>query len=139
MMPLEKLEGRTFGRLTVLPLVKMRPTMWLCKCTCGNELYVRSATLKSGASKSCGCLQKELARAARIAQGRNTSANKRITFNGVTQTQSAWAAQLGVDDSVIMRRLNAGWPLADALTKPLRLSRRNPSPLPKKRKEESRL
>lgn len=34
---------------------------WLCKCTCGNKRIIDSGHLKSGQSKSCGCLQKELA------------------------------------------------------------------------------
>lgn len=34
---------------------------WLCKCNCKdeNEIIVRTNYLKSGHTKSCGCLQKE--------------------------------------------------------------------------------
>ena len=32
--------------------------MWLCKCQCGNELIVSASNLKSGNTKSCGCLIK---------------------------------------------------------------------------------
>lgn len=34
---------------------------WLCKCFCGNEFVTRSDALKSGHTKSCGCLQKKKA------------------------------------------------------------------------------
>ena len=30
--------------------------MWRCKCDCGNEVIVRSASLVTGVTKSCGCL-----------------------------------------------------------------------------------
>lgn len=35
--------------------------MWHCKCQCGNEKDVDGYTLRSGQSKSCGCLQREIA------------------------------------------------------------------------------
>ena len=55
------LTGQKFGRLTVIKRVenKGKETCWLCKCDCGNEIIVQSNNLKSGNSKSCGCLNKE--------------------------------------------------------------------------------
>ena len=35
---------------------------WLCKCFCGKEFITRSDALKSGHTKSCGCLQKQKAK-----------------------------------------------------------------------------
>ena len=35
---------------------------WLCRCTCGNTIIVTGKRLKSGNTKSCGCLQPEKAR-----------------------------------------------------------------------------
>ncbi len=35
------------------------PAMWECKCDCGNTHIVASKNLKSGATRSCGCLAKE--------------------------------------------------------------------------------
>lgn len=40
-----------------------KPTLWNCKCDCGKTFVVRAYNLKSGNTKSCGCLQKEIARA----------------------------------------------------------------------------
>ena len=52
------LTGQKFGRWTVLEYVGNGK--WLCKCDCGTERTVRANRLKSGASKSCGCLKDEL-------------------------------------------------------------------------------
>jgi len=38
---------------------KSRGWLWKCKCKCGNVGYVRTHTLQSGQSKSCGCYMKE--------------------------------------------------------------------------------
>lgn len=60
------LEDR-FGRLLFLREAedKYSPSgqkykMWLCLCDCGNEVEVRKTHVKSGATKSCGCLNVEL-------------------------------------------------------------------------------
>lgn len=56
------LTGERFGRLVVIKRVgknKQGKSLWLCRCDCGNEIIVRGSDLKSGNTKSCGCLQKE--------------------------------------------------------------------------------
>lgn len=56
------LTGQKFGRLTVIKYygsTKRRRNMWLCKCECGNEKVVEGSHLKSGHTKSCGCIQME--------------------------------------------------------------------------------
>lgn len=55
--------GNKYGRLTVLYSIKDKNnrTKWHCKCECGNEIEVFGAYLRSGNTKSCGCLQKEKA------------------------------------------------------------------------------
>ena len=52
------LSGLRFGRLVVLRF-DHKP-YWLCKCDCGNEKSVLDYNLISGATKSCGCLSKEV-------------------------------------------------------------------------------
>lgn len=58
------LTGCHFGRWTVLyktdKRTKNRSIIWHCKCECGNEKDVDGYLLRSGQSKSCGCLQKEI-------------------------------------------------------------------------------
>ena len=60
------LSGQIFGRLTVLyPIdrrTKNRGLIYHCKCECGNEKDIPAETLRRGESKSCGCLQKEIAK-----------------------------------------------------------------------------
>lgn len=34
-------------------------TVWLCKCDCGNVVSAQYSNLKRGATKSCGCLNRE--------------------------------------------------------------------------------
>ena len=59
--------GQKFGRLRVLHLYSLSPTMWWCVCSpeqqgCGKEKPVRNTTLVSGGAQSCGCLQRERAK-----------------------------------------------------------------------------
>ena len=62
----EDLEGLRFGRLTVISQdkdyispsgVKMRK--WICRCDCGTIKSVLEGFLKTGNTKSCGCLWRE--------------------------------------------------------------------------------
>jgi hypothetical protein len=53
--------GSRFGKLRVLSLShRSRAGLhWLCQCECGNIKAVYAASLKSGRTKSCGCLHKK--------------------------------------------------------------------------------
>ena len=57
----DNLEGRKFGRLTVIGDVDQRhhQTRWRCLCECGTERIISAGSLKCGQSQSCGCLHKE--------------------------------------------------------------------------------
>lgn len=60
----EDLIGLRFGRLDVLKyhgLSGNNKTLWVVKCDCGKEKIVRSDHMKSGRTKSCGCLSREMA------------------------------------------------------------------------------
>lgn len=66
--------GMVFGRLTAIEKTVVekngrKRNFWKCRCRCGNEVMIRDDHLMSGASQSCGCLQKEAA----------SSANRRET------------------------------------------------------------
>lgn len=53
------LTGERFGRLKVVERVannKHGQARWKCLCDCGNENIVTTGGLRSGHSKSCGCL-----------------------------------------------------------------------------------
>lgn len=56
--------GQKFGRWTVISKGDKTPSRcwkWLCRCDCGAQKEVDGTGLRSGRSKSCGCLQKEIA------------------------------------------------------------------------------
>lgn len=60
------LTGQRFGRLIVISQEPSRKldkghsvSMWLCRCDCGNQKIIRSDSLRSGRTNSCGCLHKE--------------------------------------------------------------------------------
>ncbi len=58
----EDLKGKRFGKLTVLSEDCRSDNgviWWQCLCDCGSLLEVRSHSLKSGHTLSCGCLQRE--------------------------------------------------------------------------------
>lgn len=53
----------TESGITILKRVenKNNKPQWLCRCFCGSEFITRADALKSGHTKSCGCLQKQKA------------------------------------------------------------------------------
>ncbi len=61
MSAFKDLTGNKYGRLTVAGLSKKRSPdgnlLWNCDCKCGNKVRVRTASLKNGNTKSCGCLK----------------------------------------------------------------------------------
>lgn len=58
------LAGQRFGRLLVLRRDGYSPSgtqiMWLCVCDCGTQVSIQGNNLRSGLSRSCGCLQREV-------------------------------------------------------------------------------
>jgi hypothetical protein len=61
------LTGQKFGRLTVIRRVEdqiysnnQSIPCWECKCECGETTVVPGVSLRSGNTKSCGCLQREV-------------------------------------------------------------------------------
>lgn len=68
--PKLKLSGERFGRLLVLKKVGVNPqgnSMWECLCDCGKLVIVNSQRLKTGKTKSCGCLNRDMTIARNIA------------------------------------------------------------------------
>lgn len=50
------LTSARFGRLTAISAVAgPAPTRWRCICDCGKEVVVRTISLRSGNTTSCGC------------------------------------------------------------------------------------
>jgi len=74
--------GRKFGRWTVVGdggRNNRSQKHWMCECECGNAKRVVEHRLKSGESKSCGCLRSEIT-------------SQRVKQHGMRHTKvySAW-------------------------------------------------
>ena len=53
--------GEKFNKLFAIEKIKKNGRCWYkCKCDCGNEKIIAGWRLKSGYTKSCGCLQREV-------------------------------------------------------------------------------
>ena len=93
-MKKNELDGKTYGRLTVLrddgSRTKSGRVLWLCECSCGNKVYVLSQNLKRGTTKSCGCLNDEK-RHERFKDLTNTeTANFKIIDRAYSKNQRVW-------------------------------------------------
>ena len=55
------LTGHIFGRLTAQRYVgkQKKHSLWECSCSCGVNTTVTVSRLRSGHTKSCGCLQRD--------------------------------------------------------------------------------
>lgn len=73
------LAGKQFERLTVLEFscVKFGAAHWRCACSCGKVTIVTGGNLKTGHTKSCGCLEDE-ARDRRHAEMVKHGGSKRV-------------------------------------------------------------
>lgn len=56
------LRGQKFGRLLVIERAgsSRGSITYLCKCDCGKKVIVPTGSLRSGNTKSCGCLSRDL-------------------------------------------------------------------------------
>ena len=69
---IKDLTGEVFGRLTVLEMTperRNRQVVWKCQCECGNITDVVGQALRTGHTKSCGCLCRDQVSAARKKHG----------------------------------------------------------------------
>lgn len=81
------MSGKKFERLTVLSFDKIdagRRYRWFCRCDCGIEKSIDGQYLRSGFTKSCGCLKVERARAT-MATNKSAFTGARLT-HGMTET-----------------------------------------------------
>lgn len=70
--------GQRFGRLLVLHRVPRRPkargpALWYCQCDCGAIAVIGGSALRTGFTKSCGCLRRDVT----IARNKQTAADRR--------------------------------------------------------------
>ena len=63
-MPKIDMVGKVFSRLTVIRqdgYIRPKKPAYLCSCSCGNTTRVSGEFLRSGKTRSCGCLRQEVA------------------------------------------------------------------------------
>lgn len=88
--------GQRFGRLTALSVhskasrIPPRQTKWVCLCDCGSTAIVDVSKLANGHTKSCGCLQIDLAHAANIKHGQSNYPNG----GRATKEYNTWALMI---------------------------------------------
>ncbi len=85
------LTGQRFGRLTVLRRAgksASRHTLWGCLCDCGQGVTVIGRDLRSGHTKSCGCLQREAISDANTQHGHKTDKD------GASPTYESWRSMI---------------------------------------------
>ncbi len=92
------MHGRKIGRLLVLKktggVAKTGHINWLCKCKCGNVTVKNGKSLRSGDTRSCGCLLTETAsRRAKINARLNHKHGDRTQGKRVTE-YSTWIMML---------------------------------------------
>lgn len=59
----KNISNKLFGRLTAIEKVgkdKFGIALWKCQCICGRDTTVRLQSLTSGATRSCGCYNREV-------------------------------------------------------------------------------
>lgn len=85
------LTGQKYGRLVVVKRVEnyitpkgTQHSRFLCRCDCGKEISVRGHDLKTGNTKSCGCLKQEVVRIASKTHGMENTRLYRI-WRGMKQ------------------------------------------------------
>jgi hypothetical protein len=109
----DDITNQKFGRLTAIsPTTERKGTniVWLCKCDCGNPepVYATAIHLRSGGTRSCGCLRDEFLKAAiekagfmegtcvSIIRSNKLSINNTSGVKGVTWdiSYNKWLAQI---------------------------------------------
>lgn len=78
------LAGMQFGNLRVLGeagrSLHQGEVLWKCACSCGKETVVRGQLLRSGGTKSCGCLRGEAAAVSSATHGHTRNYRSSPTY-----------------------------------------------------------
>lgn len=111
----KNLINKKFGRLTVIEQVGKNNRgnyLWKCICDCKKTIIVRSDSLISGTTKSCGCLQKEKASEIRKKSlidltgkkfGKLTVIEKTNKPENVKSTENFWLCQCSCENKTLIK------------------------------------
>jgi hypothetical protein len=72
------LTDQHFGRLHVIrrvpaPAGRAKTAWWLCACECGSQVELPSQKIRTGHTKSCGCLYRESRATCHLVHGRSAT------------------------------------------------------------------
>lgn len=93
--PIQRLDGKRFGRLVVLRIGNKcysktgkycRYYFYLCRCDCGSEVNVSSNSLTKGTTRSCGCLRREHG----VRRGTNSAIHGHSRVGAKSSTYKSW-------------------------------------------------
>ena len=101
--------GQVYNEWTILypavPYMRNKGGYWMCRCSCGTVTAVSVKNVVRGLSKRC------------MDCARRVKKNNVVIRWGVhTMNQSDWSRALGLLNQTLSGRINAGWPLRDAMT-----------------------
>lgn len=118
---------QVFGRLTVDFVEGSKAH---CTCACGTKRIVSIYSLRSGNTRSCGCLARERNNtngnyepsncrwATQVEQTRNRRITATLEIDGRTRVLGEVCAERGVSAHLVHCRLRSGWPVNDRLFMP---------------------
>lgn len=112
------LTGHKYGRLSVIEQAETHVTpgcrnvyMWRCVCDCGKESIVSNSALRSGDTKSCGCLQRERAHEASFIDISGNRYGRLVAINPIRKNNGIyWVCKCdcGNTTEVLPQHLNRG-------------------------------
>lgn len=91
-------KGKKFGRLTVVEFDSIDPkngAKWRCVCDCGHEIVVLSHNLRTGNTKSCGCIPSENARILSASHGLSRTAEYTTWVNMIQRCTNSKSTYYG--------------------------------------------
>jgi hypothetical protein len=105
----KNLDGMRFGMLTVISHRFNRRSLdfWKCKCDCGKHVTLASSMLHTNRVRSCGCIPSLSVKLCDI--------TTKLQYLNKTRKITEWSGVVGIQASLIAKRIRAGWTAGEAL------------------------
>ena len=98
----KEIKGQKFGSLTAMQFIRKKGsnTYWEFECECGNKVIVQKTSVMSGLTRSCGCLQREVAKQYIVEANKGINwveSTDLLKLNNTPQSNNATSGVKGVD------------------------------------------